>query len=251
MKEAQFSISVWPSRVHSRSLYLRRTLVTMCAALLARSTRCFVGTPLPALRPLRSSQTLAVGVDSLEEAEARMRKAEAFKTEELEHWRAVVAELRQVTDSHNNALDSGKHEDAEVVFSQEQQMSGGELKEENLSLKVMLDRLSVMSGMEAAYMLQSLGSSFIVAVVIVGLVYWVVGYPLFMLAIHDLSGEWPTFEDFRTLNPGPIAGATLSGQLQVVTPLLAILRLFFALLLTPWTAEKVVFPIFQYLESNN
>lgn len=178
------------------------------------------------------SASEGTAAERFEAASAKLRRAEAFSVPGVDALRQEVAALEQLVAQVSPPAE------AEAAKRTEAPAAGSAAPPQGRPARLSFESLQAMSDEQRIAAAQELGPAFGLSVIIVAFCYWSVCLPLFLVAYHEGTGAWPTFEDLTTLDAARTAGA-VAGLLSLAA-LLKPLRLLAAALLTPWTAENIV-----------
>mmetsp|Transcript_12271 Transcript_12271/g.25854 ORF Transcript_12271/g.25854 Transcript_12271/m.25854 type:complete len:299 (-) Transcript_12271:218-1114(-) len=194
----------------------------------------------------------------LRAAEARLKRATAFKLPEAEALRIEVQSLqleakeladqlakisKPVAAEGEEEPEKEKQEKAQDVKSDDQ---GTPIK---LSDRLSWEKIEAMSNEERFALSQEVGPAFGLSVAIVAVCYWSITLPILLNAYHDSTGEWPRVEEIFSLSDGGKAAGAVAGILGLAA-LLKPLRIAAAIALTPWTADNVL-PFFPWLSQSS
>ncbi|CAE7704376.1 unnamed protein product [Symbiodinium sp. CCMP2592] len=191
----------------------------------------------------------------LRAAEARLKRATAFKLPEAEalliEVQSLQLEAKELADqlakiskpvAAEGEKEPEKKEKAQDVKSDDQ---GTPIK---LSDRLSWEKIEAMSNEERFALSQEVGPAFGLSVAIVAVCYWSITLPILLNAYHDSTGEWPRVEEIFSLSDGGKAAGAVAGILGLAA-LLKPLRIAAAIALTPWTADNVL-PLFPWLSQS-
>jgi len=107
-----------------------------------------------------------------------------------------------------------------------------------LRSRLSFERLKEMSNEERLEVAKDAGPAYVIALALVALCYWALNVPFLVLAYHESTGLWPDVSNLESLGSLQAAGAFAG--IFAMYALLKPVRLFVALLVTPWTVENVM-----------
>lgn len=186
----------------------------------------------------------------LRAAEARLKRATAFKLPEAEALRIEVQSLQlEAKDLADQLAKISTPIAAEGEEEPEKQAQQAKTDEQGtptkLSDRLSWEKIEAMSNEERFALSQEVGPAFGLSVAIVAVCYWSLTLPVLLNAYHDSTGEWPRVEEIFSLSDGGKAAGAVAGILGLAA-LLKPLRIACAIALTPWTADNVL-PLVPWL----
>jgi len=108
----------------------------------------------------------------------------------------------------------------------------------NLRERLTFEKLKEMSNEERLEVAKEVGPAYLISLVLVAQGYWALNVPFLVYAYHETTGQWPDLGSLDSLGSLQAAGAFAG--IFAVYALLKPVRLFVALLVTPWTVENVM-----------
>ncbi|CAE7798820.1 unnamed protein product [Symbiodinium sp. CCMP2456] len=178
----------------------------------------------------------------LRAAEARLKRATAFKLPEAEALR--IEDARGAGGRRRGPVKYRGGEEEPEKQAQEVK-SDGPGTPAKLSDRLSWEKIEAMSNEERFALSQEVGPAFGLSVAIVAVCYWSITLPILLNAYHDSTGEWPRVEEIFSLSDGGKAAGAVAGILGLAA-LLKPLRIACAIALTPWTADNVL-PLVPWL----
>mmetsp|Transcript_49673 Transcript_49673/g.154189 ORF Transcript_49673/g.154189 Transcript_49673/m.154189 type:complete len:286 (+) Transcript_49673:74-931(+) len=233
-----------PRRSRSRSLSRSRPPRS-------RSSRSFPRSPPPPPPPplpqvpaglTRNGRPVAAWTDAdweeLAVASEKMSVEQRFDLAQAlgRDGRERLGKLTARREEQRRGEEEQRREEEEAAAAAREQASRGAASE--LLSKLTFERLKEMSNEERFEVAKEVGPAYAVSLALVALCYWALNIPFLAYAYHESTGLWPDLGSLDSLDSLQAAGTFAS--IFAAYALLKPVRLFVALLVTPWTVENVM-----------
>jgi len=140
--------------------------------------------------------------------------------------------LAELVQKNEDAMEAKRAEE-EASRLKEAQTKAATLRE-----RISFESLKTMSNEERLQLATEVGPAYLTSLAIVAVSYWAISVPLLLYGYHESTGQWPGLDNLSILSSPEAAGvfAGFFGMYALLKPV----RLFVALLVTPWTVENVM-----------